>query len=179
MFPLLSLIGLWYDDNISLDVIVQSCWLEGGYHIRGFDVFASILYHVCGKRWILQWFFNCWLVVVPCVFLYIITLYESIFPCCGDNMHSLYFYFGDPLAEVHTHTIQDDLNIGRLGMWSMPDGEYNVSSDEFLDSCNIPDVTQMDSWRYHLVFVTVSWPPVAINSPEKRSGFFCASFIVS
>ena len=123
--------------------------------------------------------FNCWLVVVPCVFLYIITLYESIFPCCGDNMHSLYFYFGDPLAEVHTHTIQDDLNIGRLGMWSMPDGEYNVSSDEFLDSCNIPDVTQMDSWRYHLVFVTVSWPPVAINSPEKRSGFFCASFIVS
>ena len=40
-------------------------------------------------------------------------------------------------------------------MVSMPTGESTVSSVELLASRNFPGVSQMNSRRYHLVFVTI------------------------
>ena len=37
----------------------------------------------------------------------------------------------------------------------MPDVESTVSSGELLASCHLPDASQMNSRRYHLVFVVL------------------------
>ena len=57
-------------------------------------------------------------------------------------------------------------------MGALPAGDPTVSSGESFSRRHSPDTSQINSRRYHLVFLTPNFPPVVLTALDKRSRLF-------
>ena len=68
---------------------------------------------------------------------------------------------------------------GGISVLCLPPGSGGDRLAWFLARCNFPGESQMNSRRYHLVFLTITPPPDSQAAPDKMFGPSWASLTVS
>ena len=88
-------------------------------------------------------------------------------------------YIEDPFGDIQTPIILDAPEGVSCFIFYGPTGVWINSSASLSASHHLPDLSHLNSKRYHLVFSALNFPTVAWAAPENISNPYWASFVVS